>query len=121
VLEMRVAKEKREKVSLSLDPGLVSRLRAMYPGVPLSRAASHAIAAHLERSELEKRVRNLEVVCRAALMLLADMAARWDEREGGRLVHSYAQKAVALVRKMEGRLKRDAGEGAPLPEQTEGE
>lgn len=113
---------KKERVSLTLDPGLVSKLRALYPGISLSRAVSHAVQAHLERAEIEKRMRNLEIVSRATLMLLADHIAGNNEREGQRLRHSYAQKALAIVRKAEERgRKADAGEGAAVQEQVEGE
>lgn len=112
----------KERVSLTLDSGLVARLRGEYPGVPLSRAASHAIRAHLERSDLERRMRSLEIVCRAMLALLADMAAKWDDREGERLRYRYAQKAVSVLRKLEERRARQgAGEGSALPEQAESE
>jgi len=112
---------KKERVSLTLDPGLVSKLRALYPGIPLSRAVSHAVQAHLERAEIEKRVRTLEVIARATLMLLADHVAGKNEREGERLRHSYAQKALNIVRRAEERVKKGAGEGAVIPEQSEGE
>lgn len=108
----------RQKVTVRLDSELLGALRSRWPGVSMSQAVETTLRLALERDGLIERVGTLEMISRATIMMLADHIARGDLREAERLKNRYAQKAVALARKLEaGKGEGDEDQGDPGPGQ----
>lgn len=110
-------RESREKVSITLDRDLLTRVRRAFPGVPLSHAIGFLLEKALAWDALEKRLASLDAVSRAALLLLADYAAGWDEKQGRVLLNRYVQRALARLKGVE----RRASQADPGQEQGEGQ
>jgi len=107
----------KQRVSLSLAPAVIAEIRARYPAATLSQAVETLVREGLRREDLELRLRNLDVVCRALLLMLADHVAGGDEREAERLKNSYAQKAVSRMRRLEAKRRADQGDPGQGPGQ----
>lgn len=91
---------RKTKISISIDTEILNRVRAQNPGATSSRAIEILLRQALERIDLAERVRTLEIICRATIMMLADYIAEGDLRESERIKNAYAQRAMMLVEKM---------------------
>ncbi|MEW6727527.1 MAG: hypothetical protein AB1327_11325 [Bacillota bacterium] len=106
----------RQKITVRLDSELLEAMRGRWPGVSMSQAVETTLRLALERDGLAERVRTLEMISRATIMMLADHIAQGDLRKAEWLKNRYAQRAVALARKLEAG-KGDEDQSNPGPGQ----
>lgn len=86
---------------MTLEVNLLQAVRRRFPGAPTSRAIEAAVKLGMERSDLGERMRTLEMICRAAILMLSDHIAAGDPAEAARLRNKFAQRALDLGRKLE--------------------
>lgn len=99
----------RYKTTVTLDGELLRAVRRRFPGAPKSRAIEAAVKLGMERAELGDRMRTLEMICRATILMLSEYMAGGDPAEAARLRNRFAQRALDLGRKLEAR-QTSAGE-----------
>lgn len=101
----------KERFSVTLDARLVKKIRSRFPGVPLSQALALLAEKSLQEGDIDRRLRNLEAVCRADALMLADYIAEGDETEARRLLNSFVQQALSRMKE----AKRRADQERPAP------
>ena len=103
----------KERISVTLDARLVKRVKSTYHGVPLSRAVAILIELGLREADTDRRLRSLEAVCRAGVLMLADYIAEGDEAEARRLLNSYAQQALSRMKEAKKRADQERPDPGP--------
>jgi hypothetical protein len=102
VPKIKHSQEKKEKVSLSLSPDVLRELRSRSPGVAASSMVEQGLRSYLERIDMAERLRNVEILSRAALIMLSE---HLGDQDAERLRQSAVQKALHQLRKLENRKK----------------
>jgi len=108
---------RKERVSLTLDPRTVREIRDRFPGAPLSQAVALLLEKALLADAFDRRLRSLDMVCRAVLLMLAEERAGGDDAGTKRLLNSYTQKVLARMRELEARKRADQERADPGPEE----
>ncbi|MGQ9824781.1 MAG: hypothetical protein ACUVSK_07265 [Desulfotomaculales bacterium] len=103
----------KERISLTLDARLVKKVKSRFPGVPMSQAVASLIEMGLRESNADRRLRSLDMVCRATILMLADYIAEGDEAEARRLINSFAQQALSRMREAKRRADQERPDQGP--------
>lgn len=100
-------KQKKENISITIDPEILKQVRNNFPGASTSAAIENTLRLSLLEKNVTGRMRNVEACARAALILLSDYISNGEDSETLRF--SAIQRALGELMRVEKTMEKEGG------------
>jgi hypothetical protein len=101
-------RQKKENISITIDPEILKQVRNNFPGASTSTAIENTLRLALLEQKVTGRMRNIETITRAMLIMLSEYIAAECE-DPDTLRFSAVQRALGELMRVEKTMEKEGG------------